>query len=179
MTARNDGRDLVLIGRVAKAHGIRGEIAIDMMSDLPDRFVPQARIHLGGVWRTIVTARPHQGRMLVTFADVTDRTTAETLRGQSVFGEVVDAQAGEYYLVQELLDCPVYAEDGTHLGTVTDIVGLPAAAPYDLLEVARADGSVWLLPAVDDYVVVDEDADGRALRLVNAPEGLTDAPDAP
>lgn len=170
-----DDRDLVLIGRVAKAHGIRGELAIDMMSDLPDRFVPQARVHIGGVWRTLVTARPHQGRMLVTFADVTDRTTAETLRGQSVFGDVIQAEPGEYYLVQELLDCPVYGEDGTDLGTVVDIVALPAAAPYDLLEVARPDGSVWLLPAVDDYVVVDDDTNGRVLRLVNPPEGLFDA----
>jgi len=175
MTKFFDEHELVLIGRVAKAHGIRGEIAIDMMSDLPDRFVPQAQVHIGGVWRTIVTARPHQGRILVTFADLTDRTTAETLRGQSVFGDLVQAEAGEYYLVQELLDCPVYAEDGTNLGTVVDIVGLPAAAPYDLLEVARADGSVWLLPAVDDYVVVDDDVNGRVLRLVNPPEGLFDA----
>lgn len=175
MTTPFENRELVLIGRVAKAHGIRGEIAIDMMSDLPDRFVPQARVHLGGVWRTIVTARPHQGRMLVTFAELTDRTAAETLRGQSVFGDVIEAEAGEYYLVQELLDCTVYDEDGTDLGTVVDIVGLPAAAPYDLLEVARADGSVWLLPAVDDYVVVDDVADERVLRLVNPPEGLIDA----
>lgn len=174
MSTRAYDGELVQIGRVAKAHGIRGELAIDMMSDLPDRFDPQAKIHVGGLWRTILTARPHQGRMLVTFAEVTDRTAAEMLRGQTVFGEVIDVGAGEYYLVQELLDCPVYDEDGTFLGTVVDVVGLPAAAPYDLLEVARADGSVWLLPAVDDYVVVDEEADVRVLRLVNPPDGLLD-----
>jgi len=170
--------NLVLIGRVAKAHGIKGEIAVDMMSDIPGRFDVNARVHLGGVWRTIVTARPHQGRMLLTFADLKDRTGAELLRGQSVFGDVVVTDDGEFYLVQELIDCPVFDEQGNDLGTVVDIVGLPAVAPYDLLEVARADGSVWLLPAVDDYVVVDDTAERRVLRLVNPPDGLLDPDNA-
>jgi 16S rRNA processing protein RimM len=167
----------VLIGRVAKAHGIKGELAIDVMSDLPERFAPKARVQIRGVWHTIVTARPHQGRMLLTFADISDRTTAELLRGQSVYGDAVDVDPGEYYLVNELIHCPVVDQDGNDLGTVVDLVGLPTAAPYDLLEVARADGSTWLLPAVDDYVQVEDDGNVRILRLVNPPEGLIELKD--
>lgn len=174
MTASHDHTATAVVGRVAKAHGIKGEFAVDVMSDIPGRFAVGAQIQVAGVWHTIRTSRPHQGRMLITVEAISDRTAAELLRGKSVHAAVVDDEPGEYYLVQDLIGCPVVDEQGTALGRVVDIIAMPQAAPYDLLEVQKDDGSVWLLPSVDDYVVVDEDGDERTIRLVNPPDGLID-----
>lgn len=169
--------ELLRIGRVARAHGIKGELAIDVLSDVAERFKPQSAVYLAGAWHTIHATRPHQGRLLVTLVDITDRTAAELLRGQDVMAVATEADPGEYYFVQDLMGCAVLDDAGVVLGTVVDIVGMPAVATYDLLEVARPDGSVWLLPAVDEFVVVEEDSDGRVIRLVNPPEGLINQDD--
>jgi 16S rRNA processing protein RimM len=169
---------LVVIGRVVKAHGIRGEVVVDVMSDVPGRFEPGVTVVLGGVATTIVSSRPHQGRLLVRFGDVADRTAAEQLRGRTVEAPRVDLDDTETYFVHELVGMAVVTADGRELGTVRTVVELPDAAGYDLLEVERGDGSTWLLPAVDDYVEVGEDDDGAELLVVvDPPAGLLDETD--
>lgn len=174
MTASHGDTETAVVGRVAKAHGIKGEFAVEVMSDIPGRFDVGAQLQIAGVWHTIRSSRPHQGRMLLTVASITDRTAAELLRGKTVHAAAVDDTPGEYYLVQDLIDCPVVDEHGAALGRVVNIIGMPQAAPYDLLEVRKDDGALWLLPSVDDYVVVEEDGDERIIRIVNPPEGLLD-----
>jgi 16S rRNA processing protein RimM len=144
--------ELVVIGRVVKPHGIRGEVAVDVLSDVPGRFDPGVAVVLDGRARTIATSRPHQGRMLVRFEDVTDRTTAEGLRGATIEAQPLHLDDTETYFAHELVDLPVLLDDERHLGVVAALIELPDAAGYDLLEVRRDDHSTWLLPAVDDYV---------------------------
>jgi 16S rRNA processing protein RimM len=166
---------LVVIGRVVRAHGIRGEVVVDVMSDVSGRFESGTTVVLGGVETVITSSRPHQGRLLVRFGDISDRTAAERLRGRTVEAPRVDLDDSETYFVHELVGMPVVTTDGRALGTVRAAVELPAAAGYDLLEVERADGSTWLLPAVDDYVEVGEDEDGADLLVVvDPPAGLLD-----
>jgi len=168
----------VTIGRVVKPHGIRGEVVVEVMSDLPGRFEPGVEVMLGGRPATIASSRPHQGRLLVAFEGVEDRTAAEGLRGRPLEAEPVDPGATDTYLVGELVGMAVVDEVGGDLGTVAHAVELPEAAGYDLLEVVRADGTTWLLPAVDDYVEVDRDEQGRErLRLVDPPAGLVEGRD--
>ena len=165
---------LVTIGRVIKAHGIRGEVAVDVKTDLPDRVDAGTVVILGGVPREIVSSRPHQGRLLVRFDGVADRTQAELLRGRLIEAEARGFEDTEHYFVHELVGMQVVLDD-RDLGTVSALIELPPAAGYDLLEVARADGSTWLLPAVEDHVEVEEADDGRhRLRVVDPPEGLID-----
>ena len=164
--------DRVTIGRVVKAHGIRGEVVVDPLTDLPERFEAGAELTLAGDPVRVRASRPHQGRLLVAFDGVDDRSAAERLRGASVEAEPVDVADHEHYFVHELIDRPVVDDEGRALGRVVSLVELPAAAGYDLLEVAADDGEVWLLPAVDEYVVVDEDDEGLRLRVVDPPEGL-------
>ena len=77
----------LLVGRVAKAHGIAGELAVDIHTDSPEeRFAPgavlSARLRDRSVRPvTVVTAREHSGRLLVRFDEVPDRNVAETMRG--------------------------------------------------------------------------------------------------
>jgi 16S rRNA processing protein RimM len=168
--------DPVLVGRIVKPHGIRGEVVVESLSDVPGRFddgTVLATDRGGPV--TIVSSRPHQGRLLVVFEGVADRTAAEAMRGRRLYGETVDVSDSDTYFAHELAGMAVADADGRELGTVRDVIELPDAAGYDLLEVERADGGVWLLPAVDDYVEVAVDDDGvESLVVTDAPEGLLD-----
>jgi 16S rRNA processing protein RimM len=165
---------LVTIGRVVKAHGIRGEVAVNVQTDLPDRFDDGTTVVVGGAPRVIESSRPHQGRLLVRFDGVHDRTQAELLRGRLIEAEARELEDSDTYFVHELVGMRVVLDD-RDLGEVSALIELPAAAGYDLLEVRRDDGSTWLLPAAEDHVEV-EDADdgGHRLRLIDPPEGLID-----
>jgi 16S rRNA processing protein RimM len=165
--------DLVTIGRVVKAHGIRGEVVVDVLSDVPGRFDAGAEVVLGGRRTTVASSRPHPGGLLVRFEGVTDRNAAELLRGRTVEGEPGQLDDSDTYYVHELVGMAVVTEDGDHLGDVSGHIELPTAAGYDLLEVTREDGTTWLLPASDDLVEVGELPDGTELLVVvDPPEGL-------
>ncbi len=164
--------DRVTIGRVIKAHGIRGEVVVDPLTDLPDRFDVGVELVVADDPTRVRTSRPHQGRLLIAFEGITDRSAAERLRGAAIEADPVDVAEHEHYFVHELIDRPVVDEDDRALGRVVALVELPTAAGYDLLEVVADDGRVWLLPAVDDYVEVEEDDQGLRLRVVDPPEGL-------
>jgi 16S rRNA processing protein RimM len=165
----------VVVGRVVKAHGIRGEVSCELLTDVPGRLDAGTRIRLGDEPTTIASSRPHQGRLLVRFEGVTDRTAAELLRGLEISAEPLDAADQDVYFVHELIGMRVRDAEGGELGRVRSMVELPDAAAYDLLEVEREDGGRWLLPAVDDYVEIDVDEDGTEhLVVVDPPEGLLD-----
>lgn len=167
--------DLVTIGRVVKPHGIRGEVVVEVLSDVSGRFDAGATVVIAGTPTSVVASRPHQGRLLVQFEGIADRSSAELLRGRLVEAEPLDLSDEETYYAHELVGMRVLGEDGRDLGTVAALIELPAAAGYDLLEVARPDGSSWLLPAVDDFVEVEHDDHGaERLRLTGAPAGLVD-----
>ncbi len=171
--------ELVTIGRIVKPHGIHGEVAVDVLSDVPGRFDAGTEVHVGGRAATIASSRPHQGRMLLRFDHVTDRTSAELLRGRELTAPPVDLGDSDTFYVHELVGLPVRDDGDRLLGTVDALIELPSAAGYDLLEVAREDGTTWLLPAVDDLVEVEEDGAGSLLlRVRDLPDGLLDPTDA-
>lgn len=169
----------VTIGHVVKPHGLRGEVAVRVTTDVPDRLAAGVPVWVAGVATTVATAREHQGRMLVRFADVTDRTAAERLRGATVEAAPVATEELDTYLAAELIGVPVVDGDGAALGTVTALVEMPAVAGYDLLEVVGPDGGRWLLPAADELVEAVEDADGLRLVATDLPDGLLDGPGGP
>jgi 16S rRNA processing protein RimM len=83
----------VIVGIVGRAHGIRGEVGIDVRTDEPGRrFIPGAvlRREGGGLELVVESARDHSGRLLVRFLGYPDRTAVETLRGTVL---VVDVDA--------------------------------------------------------------------------------------
>ena len=169
----------VTVGHVVKPHGLRGEVAVRPTTDVPDRLAPGVAVWVAGTATTVATSRSHQGRLLVRFADVHDRTAAERLRGATVEAAPVAAEELDTYLAAELVGVPVVDGDGRPLGTVVALVELPAVAGYDLLEVAGPDGGRWLLPAADELVEAVEDADGLRLVAADLPEGLVDGPGGP
>ena len=73
----------VAVGHVTKAHGIRGEVAVEVRSDNPDRFGEGSIVFTeGGRALEVERAHPHGARHLVRFAGVSDRAAAESLRGE-------------------------------------------------------------------------------------------------
>lgn len=170
---------MVLIGRVVKPHGIRGEVVVEVLSDVDGRFDRGTEVVLDGTATTIVSSRPHQGRLLVGFQVVGDRNDAERLRGAEIHAEPADVSDEEQVYAHELVGLTVVDHEGTELGTVTDVIMLPQAAGYDLLEVDRPDGARLLLPAADDLVELVELEDGTwQLIASDLPDGLLDPDDA-
>lgn len=171
----------IVIARIGKPHGIRGEVTVRAHTDDPEgRFVPGAtyatRAAAGsGVPRelTIATARSHQRTWLLSFAGIPDRTGAESLRGTHL---VVDADAGdptadddEGWYEDDLVGLRVEDPSGAVLGAVT---GLHVGSAQDRLEVRLVDGRSALVPFVEQIVPVVDPQAGRV--VVDAPPGLLD-----
>ncbi len=169
---------LVAVGRVVKPHGIRGEVVVDVLSEVEGRLAKGTQVVVAGTTCTVVSSRPHQGRLLCGFSFVADRTMAEGLRGALVEAPGADLVDEDVFYVHELVGAAVRGPDGEDLGSVEGVILLPDAAGYDLLEVTRPDGHRWLLPAADGLVEAEEVAgtDGVevVLHLVELPEGLVD-----
>ena len=159
------------VARIGRAHGLRGEVALDIRTDTPaERLVVGAvletdRAGVGPL--TVATTRDHQGRWLVTFAEVADRTAAEGLRG---VGLVVDADASQEedaWYPHELVGLRAEHVDGRVIGTVLALEHLPA---HDALLIRESTGERSLVPFVRAIVPVVDVAGGRV--VVDPPGGL-------
>ena len=170
--------DLLLVGRVAKAHGIAGELAVDIHTDEPDeRFAPgavlTARLRDRSVRPvTVSTVRAHSGRLLIRFDEVPDRTAAETMRGAQLLVDAADLPPSDdpdAFYDHELEGLAVQLPDGTAIGTVVEIARAPAG---ELLVVKKEDGTEALVPFVRAIVPSVDVKGGRV--VIDPPEGLLD-----
>jgi 16S rRNA processing protein RimM len=148
------------VGRIGRPHGLRGEVTITFVSNRPERAAPGAVLHAGDRVLVIVTSRQHQGKWLVRFEGVDDRSSAGSLRGTILTAEPLTATVtlddGEYW-VHELIGSQVVDTDGEALGRV---VGIEANPAHDLL-VLDTDALVPMVFVVDrngDVIVVDPPA---------------------
>ncbi|MDV3127226.1 ribosome maturation factor RimM [Mycobacterium sp. 21AC1] len=168
--------DLV-IGRVVKAHGVTGEIAVDVRTDDPDaRFVPGLALRgraKGGAERpfTIESVREHGGRLLMRLVGVADRNAADALRGTLFVVDTAELPAiddpDEFY-DHELEGLRVVTGDGAAVGTVAEVLHTAAG---ELLAVnAEGDGRELLIPFVSAIVTSVSRAD--ATIVIDPPDGL-------
>jgi 16S rRNA processing protein RimM len=163
----------LVVGRIARAHGVGGEVSVDVHTDSPDeRFQPGSVIDTEPADRgplTVERARWHSGRMLVAFTGVSDRTAAEGLRNTLLVVDSASSPAvdeGEYW-DHQLVDLAAVGTDGSPLGTVTDVLHPPGG---DLLVVRRPDGGELLVPFVH-AIVPTVDLEARTV-VVDPPDGL-------
>src|SRR6266540_7229648 len=93
--ARTEREELIAVGRVTRAHGIHGEVAVLPLSQVESRFEPGSRLVVEGLERrvTVRSSRPHRQRLLITFEEVGDRTEAETLHGRYLLVPTSDVPA--------------------------------------------------------------------------------------
>ena len=161
----------VVVGRIGKPHGIRGEVTLDLRSDEPDRrFADGAVLRVeaprGSAFahRTLTVARTrwHQTTLLVTFDELTDRNTAETARGVVLHADVDPTETPEdpdEYYDHQLVGLAVHDVDGTLLGEVSGVVH----GAQDLLAVKAVDGRDTLVPFVSALVPEVDVAGGRVV----------------
>ena len=148
------------VGRTGRAHGVRGDLYVDLMTDLVERVAHGARLLAGERWLTVERSRPAGTRWLVHFEGVDDRTAAEALVGRPLLAEALPEPADGLY-VHQLIGAKVVDTHGAPLGTCISVLANPA---HDLLELDN--GS--LVPIV--FVVTNEP--GRV--VVDPPDGLFD-----
>lgn len=153
------------IGRVTRAHGLRGEVSITVLTDFPERFRTTDWVYLGNEFEAaphrLVSHRRHKNNILLTLDGITNRAQAEQLKGQFVQVPVEDAvplPEGTYYLFQ-LLDLDVKTTTGELLGTIVDILETGANDVY----VVQNNKDQVLLPAIPDVVKSIDLEKGRML----------------
>lgn len=161
----------ILVGRVGRAHGIKGDVSLDVRTDAPElRFAAGAVLDTVRGPLTVQSSVWHSGRLLVRFAGVADRTGAEDLRGVEL--RIPTEQRGEAgtdaWWDEDLIGLQVLAPDGAPLGVVADVVH----AMQDLLAITTEDGREVLVPFVAAIVPRVEVARGRL--VVDPPAGLFD-----
>ena len=142
------------IGRVVRAHGVRGEISVAVLTDFPERFETTEWVYLGNEFEAdayhLKGYRWHKKNVLLTLAEITDRTEAEQLRGQLVqvpIEEAVPLPNGDYYLYQ-LINLQVVTIDNKILGTITDVIETGANDVY----IVSGGQQEILLPAIPEVI---------------------------
>jgi 16S rRNA processing protein RimM len=155
------------IGRVLKAHGVKGAVRLELLTDFPDRFAPGREVTVAGRRLRVARSDEQVGSMLVTFEGIDDRTAAEQLAGAYVtvpLGEARALPADQYYHFQ-LVGLTVIDTRGTReLGKVAEVL---TYAANDVLRVTNGDNEI-LIPMI--RTVVRSIAPSEGTITVDLPE---------
>jgi 16S rRNA processing protein RimM len=157
--------EYVVVGRIGRAHGLKGEVSVEPRTDEPER-----RFVVGAVlateWRahwpylTVASSRTHQGRLLVHFEEIADRTTAESARGTELTVVVAPEERPEdpeEFYDHQLVGLRVETVAGVAVG---ELLRVEHNAAQDLLVIATGHGEV-LFPFVELLVPEVDLAGGR------------------
>lgn len=160
----------LVVGKVTKAHGLRGEVTVLVLTEVDSRFEPGSVVHLeDGRLLTVDAVRPDRGRLLVTFEGFPDRTAAEALAGRYLFvaeDDVPELPEGAFW-PHQLEGCDVVTDNGRPLGTIREVV---LGVANDIWVTGPPEAEL-LIPALKD-VVVSVDIPGRRVVVREVP-GLT------
>jgi 16S rRNA processing protein RimM len=162
------------VGEVARPHGIKGEVVVNVLSENPDRFAAGAEVWIGPSLEEarparVARSRMHQGRIILLLDETLDRTMAEGLRGALLFaapGEEAGALEQDAYWEHELVGLEVRDSSGAVLGSLTGVLSRPE---QDLWEMEGPSGR-FLIPATKAIVRSVDVAAGVV--VVEAPPGL-------
>lgn len=158
---------------IGAPHGLKGEVRLNVRTDRPEE-----RLVAGSVFETeppeagpltLERTRPYKGATYALFAECTDRTAAENLRGVTL---VIDTDKDEYieddaYYLHELRGLEALDPEGYTLG---EIVGIEPTPAHDLLLVREIGGRITRVPFVSQ-IVTEVDLDDHCV-VIDAPAGL-------
>ncbi len=167
-----DAAGWIAVGGIVKVHGLKGEVAVELLTDFPERFAPGATLQIrraGGAGPIrIESARPHKGRLLVRFEGVMDATAAEALVGCDlcVLPADVPARPDDYFFHFELEGFEVVDAGGRVLGQAGELGGQPG---LPLLSVRTPSGDRDVPFTYPILVAIDREA--RRI-VLDPPEGL-------
>jgi len=168
--AKDDAADWVLIGVIAGAHGVKGEMKVNLETDFPDRFKRLRTVYVGKdhVPMRLESARRLGDRVAIRLADCTDRDAAQALHGTLLFipsRDMMPLPAHTYYRDQ-IVGLRVVTTAGDVLGTITEILVTGSNDVY----VARDEQREILIPALKEIV---REVDVNGGRMVIEPmDGL-------
>jgi 16S rRNA processing protein RimM len=170
-----------VVGRVRRAHGIRGELVIETHTDRPDAiFAAGRRVYAGtrdGALSPgqqelhVLRATPFKGGLIVAFAGIDSRTAAEAWRDRYflVPESEVDPPSSDEVFIHDLIGMRVVRVAGDEVGSVSEVLELPQGL---LIEVTRPGAKPVLLP-FNDVTVTEVNAEQRVI-TVDPVDGLID-----
>lgn len=173
--------EFYLVGRVRRAHGIRGELVVEALTDAPDAIFAAGRRVLAGTRDgdvskdrqelQILRSSPFKGGLIVAFAGIDDKSSADTWRDRYLLvpEDEVALPSPDELFIHDLVGMRVVRVSGEHVGEVSAMLELPQGL---LMEVRRAGGNTVLLP-FDEQTVTHVDAEQRVIH-VDPIEGLID-----
>lgn len=167
--------EYLLLGRILRPHGVRGELKVQVDTDYPERIAELKTVYLASEPEAenprpyaVKAARLHQGYVLLMLNEFTSRNDAELLRGSYVLVNITDAiplNEDEFYLY-ELIGMRVITDDGQELGTIAEVMETGANDVY----IVRGEQGTLLLPAHEE-TVIEYDFDERTVTM-RLPDGL-------
>jgi 16S rRNA processing protein RimM len=148
------------VGRIGRAHGIKGAVVVTLTSDRHERVAPGSRLHDGQQYLVVESSRPQANHhWVVQFEGVTDRNAAEALSGRVLWAKpMADDDA---FWVHELIGATLVDTDGIERGVCTAVIDNPA---HDIIELDTG----HLVPVIFVISFADD------IITVNAPDGLFD-----
>ena len=168
--------DLVVIARIVKTRGLRGEVVADLLTDFPERFEglddvivrsvssgDQRELKIEKFWF-------QKGRVILKFVGLDTIEAAETLRDTDVCvpeEDAVELETDEFFDWQ-LAGCKVETVDGTKIGEVAEVM---RTGGTEIL-VVKGDGKEYLIPFAGS-ICTEVDVENKMIR-VDPPEGLLD-----
>ena len=155
------------IGRVLKAHGVKGAVRMELLTDFPDRFAPGREVLVAGRRMRIARSEGREGSLLVTFEGIDDRDAALPLVGAYCTLPLAEARtlpADRYYHFQLVGLTVVDAHHARELGQVAEVLTYPA---NDVLRVTGRDREI-LIPMIRSVVRSIAPAEGTI--TVDLPE---------
>ncbi|MFD3684220.1 ribosome maturation factor RimM [Nocardiopsis sp. NPDC058631] len=168
----------LVVGRIGRAHGIRGDVAVDVRTDDPAaRFADGTEMATDPAAAgplTIASSRRHSDRLLVRFRGIADRDSAEALRGTLLFvdsQDIAPLDDPDEFHDHELIGLAAVTTGGDAVGTVGDVLH----HAQDVLVVATPEGGEVLVPFVAALVPEVDVAGGRI--VIDPPPGLLDLAD--
>jgi 16S rRNA processing protein RimM len=141
------------VGKLRHAHGVHGEILMEVLTDFPERLIPGAILYLGSESEQLrlTRCRPHREGLLMTFEGYTTPEEIGQFRNQILYVKAIDRPPlaeGEYYHHQ-LIGLHVATDAGVSIGTVTEILETGAS---DVLVIRPETGPDVLIPIVDAFI---------------------------
>jgi 16S rRNA processing protein RimM len=174
----------IIVGRVRKAHGIRGEVVVESITDAPDAvFASGRRVFAGTTTGDLApnrlelhvsSVRPFNEGLLVAFVEVPDRTVAETWRGRYLLlpADELPAPTDDEVYIHELVGMRVELAGGVPLGTVEETYDLPQGLAIDVRRDAPREQETVML-SYDERTIASVDRAARVI-VVTPPEGLVE-----
>ncbi len=169
MTSKADfnPESAVTVGRISAAHGIRGEVKVESLTDFPARFEPGSRLWLDGAFYEVERGRWQGKSVLLKLSGIETRSQAEALaRKELLASEATPIEDEDVYYLHDVIGLRVEDTNGESLGQLADVLSTGSNDVY----VVRGERGELLLPALDD-VIREVDLTGGRI-VVDIPDGI-------